>query len=110
MRLVPGASGSALAIWRDTRTDIGYYALRIGPGLAAAAGFPANGVFVYGNANGKQAPYVASDSSGGAFVMWGELVTATVVNGRTVVTRNAPNAASDSGLIAGIPDDDTQGL
>lgn len=64
-------AGGAFVAWRDQRADLGdVYLQHVLPDGSLAAGWTANGVAVCRTAGIQQAPCVAGDGTGGAFVCW----------------------------------------
>lgn len=115
VQLVSGASGAAMAIWKDLRnyspgdTETGYYAVRFGPDTSRAAGWPHQGRQFYASTRPIGASMRAtSDVAGGLLFTWGELVSPTdedlflvhVDSAGTIVT----SGAFPDGVVALCPD------
>ncbi len=74
-RLVPDDAGGVYIAWQDGDFDVpgDIYAQHINGDGTKAAGWPDSGLAVCTDPGNQGSPYLASDSHGGFFVIWGDL-------------------------------------
>src|SRR5438067_943405 len=69
--LAPDGAGGVFVAWEDARSGIlSVYAQHLTSSGAIVTGWPADGLKICSANSTQQAPAIASDGSGGAFIAW----------------------------------------